>query len=140
MMDLDQLAEKVENAKEPVLYEQTDEVEVRIIDVREGTNKHGLPYISPVFVINGEAGYKPFNKYLPLPDESMDEEDQANAFLGLQRLCKCFDLDIRSMFNPDETINIDEVRNATGWVTLGVQPASEKFEASNYIRRMVANK
>lgn len=140
MMNLDQLAEKVENAKEPVLYEQTDEVEVKIIDVREGTNKNNLPYISPVFVINNEAGYKPFNKYLALPDESMSEADQEKAFLGLRRLCACFDLDIRAMFNPDGSVNINEVRGATGWVTLGVDPGNAQYEPSNYIRRMVANK
>jgi hypothetical protein len=111
---------------EPRVVEADMEYELRITDVREGTNKNGGPYIMPRFEIVGEIGAKDVSHYIGLPDSTMDAKKLNNTKYRIKQFLEAFDLD-------PQTDTSDWV-GAQGWAVLGVQD-NEQYGEQNFIKR-----
>lgn len=102
------------------------EYKLRIIDVREGVDKNGNPYLMPRFEILGEVGASDFSHYIQLPNHNMDPKRLNNAKYRLKMFMDAFGLP----YNGDTS----EWIGMEGWAILGVEQ-NEHYGEQNYVKR-----
>lgn len=113
---------------EPTVAPADAEYKLRIVDVKEGTNKNGDAYLMPRFEILEVVGAKDFTKYLGLPTASMDAKKMNNAKYALKVFLDAFKLEYAS--DPADWVG------AEGWAILGVEN-NEQYGDQNFIKRFV---
>lgn len=113
---------------EPTVAAADAEYKLRILDVKEGTNKNGEPYLMPRFEICDVVGAKDFAKYLGLPSPSMDAKKLNNTKYGLKTFMDAFEIDYAS--DPADWVGSE------GWAILGVEE-NEQYGPQNYVKKFV---
>lgn len=113
---------------EPTVAPADSEYKLRIVDVKEGTNKNGDAYLMPRFEILEVVGAKDFTKYLGLPSSSMDAKKMNNAKYALKVFLDAFKLEYAS--DPADWVG------AEGWAILGVEN-NEQYGDQNFIKKFV---
>jgi hypothetical protein len=107
------------------------EYELRIVEVKQDTNKNGEPYILPRFEIVGEVGTKSVGRYMALPIASMDAEKLNKTKLGLKRFFDAMGIDASG------GVDLDALVGETVWAMLGLEE-DEEYGEQNFVRRFVA--
>ena len=120
----------VDDVVEPYAMDADSEVELRIVDVREGTNKNGGPYLMPRFEVVGEVAAKEFSYYIGLPTDDMTPKARNAAAYKYKAFCEAFGLDASEEQNPEDWIGLE------GVAILGLEESAEYGE-QNYIKRFV---
>jgi len=128
LLDID-----VSGAQEPKTVEAGTECKLRIIDVRQDTNKHGNPYIMPRFDVVEEPLAKDFTDYMELPHEEMDAKTRARAEWKIATFLNAFSLPTSGQMNPDEW------KGLTGWGIVGVS-TDDTYGEQNTVRKYVVGK
>lgn len=113
---------------EPTVAAADAEYKLRILDVKEGTNKNGEPYLMPRFEVCDVVGAKDFTKYFGLPSSSMDAKKLNSVKYGLKIFMDAFSLEYAS--DPSDWVG------AEGWAILGVEE-NEQYGPQNYIKKFV---
>ena len=113
---------------EPTVAPADAEYKLRILDVKEGTNKNSEPYLMPRFEICDVVGAKDFTKYLGLPAPSMDAKKLNNTKYALKTFMDAFGLEYAS--DPADWVG------AEGWAILGVEE-NEQYGPQNYVKKFV---
>jgi hypothetical protein len=140
MFDLSDLIEDLENVQELEVWETTEEVKLRIVDVRSGRDKNGHDYIMPIFEIANETGYKEFSKFIGIPDKSwMDEKKYHSTLRTIKKISQCFGIAPGDMFDSYGQPNTDYWVGITGWAILGVEETKE-YGRQNYVRSFQSGK
>ena len=111
---------------EPRVVEADQEYNLRISDVKKGTNKNGGPYLMPRFEIVGEVGAKDVSHYIGLPDSSMDAKKLNNTKYRIKQFLEAFDIDPQT--------DTESWVGAEGWAVLGIQD-NEQYGEQNFIKR-----
>ena len=118
----------IDSAIEPRSVPADMEYELRITEVKHGTDKNGNPYFMPRFEVVNEVGAKDFTKFYGIPVEADNAKKKNSKAWAIKALCEAFKLDPRSDTN--------EWIGATGWAILGVEE-SEQYGPQNYIKKLV---
>jgi len=113
---------------EPTIAPADAEYKLRILEVREGTNKSGGPYLMPRFEICDVVGAKDFSYYIGLPDASMDAKRLNNTKYKLKNFMDAFKLEYAS--DPTDWVGSE------GWAILGVEN-NEQYGDQNYVKKFV---
>ncbi len=121
----------VDNVQEPYVMPADSECELRIIDVREGTNKNGQPYIMPRLEVVGEVAAKEFSYYLGIPTSDMTDKQRNAAAFKYVNFCAAFEIDAAAENNPEDFIGLE------GVAILGMEESPEYGE-QNFVRRFIA--
>lgn len=124
------IEENFDNVVEPYVMPENSEVTLRIVDVKEGTDKNGNPYIMPRFEVEGEVGCKEFTKFLGLPNSEMDAKKKNNALYALKQFFQAFGVD------PAGGVDVESLIGLTGYAILGVSD-DPQYGEQNYVRRFV---
>jgi hypothetical protein len=128
LLDID-----VSGAQEPKTMEAGSEVKIRIIDVRQDTDKNGNPYIMPRFDIVDEPLAKDFTDFMGLPHEGMDAKQKARNEYKIKSFLESFNLPTSGQLDPDEW------KGLTGWAILGTS-TDNTFGEQNTVRKYVVGK
>ena len=118
----------LDDAIEPQVLPADTEHELRILEVKEGVDKNGNPYIMPRFEVPGTVGAKDFTKFFGIPGGNDDPKKRNSKLWALKVFCKTFGIDV----NTDTETWV----GATGWAILGVEE-TEQYGPQNYIKRFV---
>lgn len=113
---------------EPTVAPADAEYKLRILDVREGNDKNGNPYLMPRLEILEVVGAKDFSYFLSLPNETMDAKKLNNTKYRL----KCFLDAFKLPYSSDP----QEWPGSEGWAILGIQE-DEQYGEQNYIKKFV---
>lgn len=120
----------IANGKEPKAIKDGSEVQLRIIDVTEDSDKNGHDYIMPRFEVVNEPLAKDFTKFLHIPDkEWMDPKKLNSTQWDMQNFLTCFGMDVSGRVNFR-----DQLPGKTGWVILGSKDDPE-YGTQNYIKK-----
>lgn len=122
-LDLD-----LDSAVEPKAVPGDMEYELRILEVKEGTDKNGNPYIMPRFEIPSVPEAKDFTKFFGLPGSNDDAKKTNQKLWSLKAFCQAFSIDHKT--------DVTEWVGHSGWAILGVE-ATEQYGEQNYIKRFV---
>lgn len=124
------LPDDLENSAEPFAVEPDEEYQIRIVDVKFGTNKNNFPYMLPRFEIVGEPLSKEFTHYMGLPCSEMSEKQKAKSSYQLKVFCQCFQLPTSGALEAEEMVG------ETGYAILG-RKDDEEFGEQNYIKKLL---
>jgi hypothetical protein len=113
---------------EPRAVEPDKEYKLRIIEVREGTDKNGNGYALPRLEVLDEVGAKDFTYFLGFPHDGMDAKQLNSSKYKIKSFCDAFNLDPNAPF--------EDWVGAEGWAILGLNETDEWGE-QNFIRRFV---
>lgn len=116
---------------EPKVVPAGEEYKLRIVDMREDTNKNGGPYIMPTFEVCDEIAAKTFTKYMGLPDENTNAKTANNMKYRLQLFVECFQLDIKE--------DTKDWVGEEGWAILGIEE-DEEYGNKNYVKKFITPK
>ena len=87
------------------------------------TDKNGLPFMLPIFEIDGEPTAKEFSKFIRLPHDGMTDKERNNCLWIVKSFEKCFS--IEEVSNPEEAIG------ASGYAMLG-QGTNDNGDDENF--------
>lgn len=121
---------KVDDVVEPYTMPADSECELTITDVREGTNKSGMPYLMPRFEVDGEVAAKEFSYYLGIPDSDMTPKQYNAAAFKYKNFCEAIGVDPAAEQDPEDWVGLNCV------AILGVEE-SEEYGEQNFVRRFV---
>lgn len=107
------------------------EYELRIVEIKQDTNKNGEPYILPRFEMVGEVGAKSVGRYMALPIATMDAEKLNKTKLALKRFFDALGVD------ASQGIDLDSLVGETVWAMLGLEE-DEEYGEQNFIKRFIA--
>lgn len=116
-------------APEPV---EPGERELRVIDVRQGEDKNGNPYVMPRFEVVDDDLAPDFTDFLALPTKDMREQDPKRfkrAEFRLQQFALAFGLDPSNLGDPEA-----DWKGMTGWALLGIEQ-SDQFGDRNSVKK-----
>lgn len=113
---------------EPRVAAADTEYKLRILDVKEGTDKNGNPYLMPRFEVVDEVGVKDFSYFLGLPGAHMDAKRLNNAKYKLKTFMDAFGIEYSS--DPADWVGLE------GWAILGVEN-NDQYGDQNFIKRFV---
>lgn len=111
---------------EPTVAPADAEYELRILDVKEGNDKNGNPYLMPRFEVIDVVGAKDFSYFLGLPNDSMDAKRLNACKWRLKTFMDAFKIEYSS--DPQDWVG------QTGWAILGVEE-TDQYGEQNYIKR-----
>ena len=120
----------VSNAVEPKPVEN-GEYELRLIELREGTDKNGKPYLLPKFEIPSEPDAPDFSKFLRLPCSDLSEKELSRARYALKTFFECFGIDYGR-----DGVDLDAAVGLTGWAILGTE-TDEEYGDKNFVRKFI---
>lgn len=133
MSILDLSKEDFENVVEPEAAEP-GEYQLRILEVKQGTDKNDNPYIMPRFEIKDQPTSKDFTKFLGLPHADLDEKQLNKCKLNLMKFGAAFGID----FAAGE-VDCDDLAGYEGWALLGLDPGTDsEYGAQNYVKQFIA--
>ena len=113
-----------------VLAEGT-EAELKIIAMRNGTDKNGNQYISPMFEVLGYGeNVRDFSRYIGLPGEGRTAKENVSAMSQVSKFAKAFGIDISKPFSEDEVVG------KRGWAILGIEK-DQDGDAINKVNKFV---
>lgn len=119
----------LDDVVELAAVEPDREYKLRIIDVREGTDKNGNGYFMPRFEVVDEVGAKDFTYFLGLPNDSMDPKRVNNAKRKIKNFLDAFSL-------PYDSNPVNDWPGAEGWAILGLEE-TDQWGAQNFIKKFV---
>lgn len=136
LTDYSNLEQEIADAPEPKIMPKGSEVKARIINVRTGEDKHGLPYFMPVFDVPDEPLVLEFSDFFYdlVALDKHDEKSKARSLRKFKIFAEAFDLDFSKPFDIE-----DDLIGLTGWVILGVKK-SEEYGEQNQVSKYVAGK
>jgi hypothetical protein len=126
LLDID-----VSGAQEPKVVEAGSEVQIRIIDVRVDTNKHGQRYFQPRYDIVNEPLAKDFTDYLEPTNDSMDEKTKRRAEWKIRTFLESFNLPLKGRMDPTQW------QGLVGWAILGIK-VDDTYGEQNKIMKYVS--
>ena len=112
----------------PTTAEAGSEYLIRIIDVKEGTDKNGNAYVMPRFEIPEVVGAKDFTYFIGLPHEQMTPKQLNSCKYKLKVFLDSFKLPYAS--EPSDWVG------AEAWAILGVEE-NEQYGAQNFVKKFV---
>jgi hypothetical protein len=121
----------LEEAQEPYAVEGGEEHKLRIVEVREGTDKNNFAYVMPRLEIEGEPYAKDFTHFLHIPTKEMGEKQLNRVRFNYLNFCKCFGIDISRPHDPK-----DEWPGHTGFAILGLGE-NEQYGEQNFIKKLI---
>lgn len=113
---------------EPTVAEADTEQKLRILDVKEGTDKNGHAYLMPRFEICDLVGAKDFSYFLGLPHGEMDAKRLNNCKYKLKTFMDAFGLEYAS--DPADWVGEE------AWAILGVEE-NEQYGPQNFVKKFV---
>ena len=121
------------DVQEPTAVAGDSEYKIRVVDVRQDTDKNGNPYLLPRFEVPDEPAAKEFTKFFRLPHEGLDAKQMNSAKYQLKVFFDAFDIDPASLQQPEDLIG------AEGWAILGLEE-TEQWGDQNYIKKFIVPK
>ena len=121
------------DAQEPTAVPGDQEYKLRIVDVKEGLDKNGAPYLLPRFEIPAEPAAKEFTKFLRLPHSGLDAKQMNSAKWALKVFFDAFDVDASMMSSPMDLVGHE------GWAILGMEE-SDEWGTQNFVKKFLASK
>ncbi len=113
---------------EPRAVAPDKEYKIRILEVREGTDKNGNPYILPRFEILDEVGAKDFTYFMGLPNDNMDAKRLNTVKFKIKNFLEAFNL--------DPSTDPSDWAGSEGWAILGMDD-NEQYGEQNFIKKFV---
>ena len=130
MSILDLTDQNVNESQDPVAMAANTEARIRIVAIKQDTDKNSNPYILPRFEIIDEPLAKEFTKFLHLPNPEMTEKKLNACKNNLRHFFAAFDVDTSG------PIDLDNLIGEEGWAILGLE-TNEQFGEQNYVKRFV---
>jgi hypothetical protein len=126
----------LDNAEELTPIETTEEVKIRISNVKTDLNKNNEPYLLATFEAPEFPKSKSFTKYFGIPNAEMDAKKKNSAGLALKKFFQAFDVDYAG-----GSIDLESLIGREAWAILGVEKPNEdsEFGPGNYIKKFVGN-
>lgn len=113
---------------EPHAVEPDKEYKIRIVDVREDTDKNGNPYIMPRLEVVDEPGAKDFTYFMGLPRDDMDAKRKNAAKYRIKTFVEAFDVDPK--------MDTQDWVGAEAWAILGKEE-NDQFGEQNFVKKFV---
>ncbi len=114
---------------EPRAVDADKEYKIRIVDVKEGTDKNGNPYALPRLEILDELGAKDFTYFLGRPNpDTMDAKQINSAKHKIKTFLEAFDID--SSADPSDWVGSES------WAILGMKE-DEQYGEQNFVKKFV---
>lgn len=134
MSILDIAVNDLDDAVELKPIDTTEEVKIRIVDIRQDLNKNDEPYLLLTFEALEIPGAKTFTKYYALPHPEMDKKKKNSASLSLRKLFQAFDIDYTS-----GQVDSEAMLGLETWAILGIEKPAEDslYGPSNFIKKFV---
>ena len=112
----------------PTVAEPETEHKLRILSVKEGTDKNGNAYLMPKLEIPSVVGAKDFNYFIGLPHGGMDAKQLNSAKYKLKTFMDAFGIEYSS--------EVSDWPGHEGWAILGVDQ-DEQYGEQNFVKRFV---
>jgi len=133
MLDLTDQLDDIEGAEEPTIAEAGEEYKLRIVSVREGTDKNSLDYFAPLFEVVGAPMVKEFSGFLHIPNkDKMEEKQYRRSLYAIKIFAECFGLDLSRPVDYE-----DDLPGLVGWAILGAK-TDDTYGEQNTIRKYIA--
>ena len=129
LMDMDAVG--VEEAIEPIAVVGGEEYELRIVNVKSGTDKNGHDYYMPILEIANEIAAKEFSYFIGCMGSDMTDKEKNNVRWKISQFCQCFGLSTTGEVDPES-----EWPGNTGFAILG-QSESDEYGEQNFIKKLV---
>jgi len=111
---------------EPRAVAPDKEYKLRILEVREGTDKNGNTYLMPRFEILDEVGAKDFTYFMGLPNDQMDAKRLNTTKYKIKNFVEAFGLGN----------DVSDWQGSEGWAILGLEE-NEQWGEQNFIKKFV---
>ena len=135
LLDLTGLTDEIENAEEPITAESGTEQKLRIISVRDGDDKNGNEYFTPVFEIVDMPMGKEFSDFFYVPDkDKLSAKQYQRSLYAIKVFAACFEIDISRPIDYE-----DDLPGHIGWAILGTRK-SDEYGEQNTVRKYITPK
>jgi len=121
----------LEDSQEPYAVEGGEEHKLRIVEVKEGTDKNNLAYLMPRLEIEGEPFAKDFTHFLHIPSKDMNDKQLNRVRYNYKAFCECFGIDMSRPHDPK-----DEWPGHTGFAILGLAE-NEQYGEQNFVKKLI---
>ncbi|GIV03964.1 MAG: hypothetical protein KatS3mg015_2794 [Fimbriimonadales bacterium] len=129
ILDLNDM--ELNKVEEPKAAPADVETHLRIVSVRTGINKNGLPYFMPRFEVVGHPEYAQFSDYVPIPDAQQSEEERYRTTLRLKRFLNAVGVPLTARLDLENDLIGKEC-----WAVLG-QEDNPDYGIQNYVKRYI---
>lgn len=122
----------LDRVEEPIVLPDGTEVQLRILSVKQGTDKNGLLYWQPTLEIMDEPRCKDFTYFLHCPNrQEMNAKQFHRVSFALKVFMLAFELNYKHSFNP-----MEDWLGATGWAILSLRDNGQ-YGMQNGIKRLI---